>query len=87
MYQRLLCEGAMPVGLSYPVLAFDRVCCTVESTAEHICEYVVLFRSVISANFAQLRLLANEDTSVGLWMLSANVTFFEDMRLCSPICT
>jgi hypothetical protein len=42
---------------------------------------------VIGANWRQLRLLANEDTSVGLWMLAANVTFFEDMRLCSPICT
>jgi hypothetical protein len=42
---------------------------------------------VIAANWAQLRLLANEDVSVGLWMLAANVTHFEDMRLCSPICT
>jgi hypothetical protein len=44
-------------------------------------------RSVIAANFDNLRLLANEDASTGLWMLAANVTFFEDMRLCSPACT
>lgn len=30
---------------------------------------------------------ANEDVSLGLWMLAANVTHFEDMRLCSPACT
>lgn len=47
----------------------------------------VVCRSVIAANSGHLRLLANEDTSVGLWMLAANVTFFEDMRLCSPRCT
>jgi Galactosyltransferase len=26
------------------------------------------------------------DTTFGLWMLAFNVTFFEDMRLCSPKC-
>jgi len=49
--------------------------------------YTSSHRSVIGANWSQLRLLANEDTSVGLWMLAANVTYFEDMRLCSPTCT
>lgn len=44
-------------------------------------------RNVIGRNWAQLRLLANEDTSVGLWLLASNVTHFEDMRLCSPRCT
>lgn len=44
-------------------------------------------RGIIGNNWGQLRLLANEDTSVGLWMLAANVTHFEDMRLCSPSCT
>jgi hypothetical protein len=42
---------------------------------------------VIGAGFDHLRLLANEDTSVGLWMLAADVKHFEDMRLCSPACT
>lgn len=47
----------------------------------------VVCRSAIAANSGHLHLLANEDTSVGLWMLAANMTFFEDMRLCSPRCT
>jgi hypothetical protein len=42
---------------------------------------------VIGAGFDHLRLLANEDTSAGLWMLAADVKHFEDMRLCSPACT
>jgi len=41
---------------------------------------------VIIRNMDNLRMLANEDTSVGVWMLSHNVTHFEDMRLCSEEC-
>eukprot|EP01023_Acetabularia_acetabulum_P018383 TRINITY_DN19287_c0_g1_i3.p1 TRINITY_DN19287_c0_g1~~TRINITY_DN19287_c0_g1_i3.p1 ORF type:complete len:269 (+),score=34.41 TRINITY_DN19287_c0_g1_i3:114-920(+) len=44
-------------------------------------------RDVILANKHQLRMLANEDTSVGMWMLGHNVTYFEDMRLCTPGCS
>ncbi|KIZ05988.1 hypothetical protein MNEG_1961 [Monoraphidium neglectum] len=42
---------------------------------------------VIVRNLDNLRLLANEDTMVGLWMLAHGVKLFEDMRLCSPTCT
>jgi hypothetical protein len=41
---------------------------------------------VVVRNFDNLRLLANEDTTVGVWMLSHAVTHFEDMRLCVPGC-
>ncbi|PNH08278.1 putative beta-1,3-galactosyltransferase 14, partial [Tetrabaena socialis] len=43
-------------------------------------------RRVIQRNYHHLRLLANEDTSVGAWMLAHQVAHFEDMRLCSPTC-
>ncbi|KAG2495703.1 hypothetical protein HYH03_006303 [Edaphochlamys debaryana] len=43
-------------------------------------------RDVVVARFERLRLLANEDTSVGAWMLGADVAHFEDMRLCAPGC-
>ncbi|EFJ46484.1 hypothetical protein VOLCADRAFT_46325, partial [Volvox carteri f. nagariensis] len=43
-------------------------------------------RQVIIHNYQHLRLLANEDTSVGAWMLAQDVVFFEDMRLCSRVC-
>eukprot|EP01025_Chloroclados_australasicus_P015974 TRINITY_DN1779_c0_g3_i1.p1 TRINITY_DN1779_c0_g3~~TRINITY_DN1779_c0_g3_i1.p1 ORF type:complete len:500 (-),score=47.29 TRINITY_DN1779_c0_g3_i1:810-2114(-) len=42
---------------------------------------------VILLNKDKLRMLANEDTSVGMWMLGHNVTYFEDMRLCTPGCS
>lgn len=32
------------------------------------------------------RQLANEDTTIGLWMLSLNATFLDERRLCSPEC-
>lgn len=35
---------------------------------------------------AGLRRLANEDVSVGLWMMALNASFFDDRRLCSPAC-
>lgn len=35
---------------------------------------------------AGLRRLANEDVSVGLWMMAFNASFFDDRRLCSPAC-
>ena len=35
---------------------------------------------------AGLRHLANEDVSVGLWMMALNASFFDDRRLCSPAC-
>jgi hypothetical protein len=41
---------------------------------------------VIIPNKDRLRQLANEDTSVGLWMSAFKVRFFEDMRLCQPFC-
>eukprot|EP01026_Neomeris_dumetosa_P069082 TRINITY_DN680_c5_g1_i1.p1 TRINITY_DN680_c5_g1~~TRINITY_DN680_c5_g1_i1.p1 ORF type:complete len:331 (-),score=45.76 TRINITY_DN680_c5_g1_i1:561-1553(-) len=44
-------------------------------------------REVILKNQNYLRMLANEDTSVGIWMLGHNVTYFEDMRLCTPGCS
>lgn len=34
-----------------------------------------------------LRMLANEDTTLGLWMLALNMTHYDDRRLCSPACT
>lgn len=43
--------------------------------------------NVIVKNFHNLRILANEDTTVGSWMLGHNVTYFEDMRLCAKRCS
>ncbi|KAL6754243.1 galactosyltransferase-domain-containing protein [Haematococcus lacustris] len=43
-------------------------------------------REVLGPAAASLRLLANEDTSVGAWMLAHNVKHFEDMRLCAQAC-
>ncbi|GLC41799.1 hypothetical protein PLESTM_001240900 [Pleodorina starrii] len=43
-------------------------------------------RRVIVRNYHNLRLLRNEDTAVGAWMLAHDVVYFEDMRLCSPEC-
>jgi hypothetical protein len=51
--------------------------------------YVVNGRAVdevIIPNKDRLRQLANEDTSVGLWMAAFKIRFFEDMRLCQPFC-
>ncbi|GMH38226.1 hypothetical protein BSKO_06110 [Bryopsis sp. KO-2023] len=42
---------------------------------------------VIVRNFNNLRYFANEDTTVGSWMLGHNVTHFEDMRLCATHCS
>lgn len=42
---------------------------------------------VIVRNFNNLRYFANEDTTVGSWMLGHNVTHFEDMRLCATRCS
>eukprot|EP00850_Spirogloea_muscicola_P001104 SM000004S14974 [mRNA] locus=s4:544352:547097:- [translate_table: standard] len=33
-----------------------------------------------------LRMLSNEDTTIGLWMLALNVTHEDDRRLCEPQC-
>jgi hypothetical protein len=41
---------------------------------------------VVVRNFDNLRLLNNEGTMVGLWMLSHDVTFFEDRRVCVKEC-
>lgn len=50
-----------------------------------------LSRSAISKSFtsrsvADMRLLANEDTTVGLAMLAHTVVFFDDRRLCASSC-
>jgi hypothetical protein len=43
---------------------------------------------VVVRSFDTLRLLANEDTSVGAWMLSHEVRHFDDERLCVELnCT
>lgn len=44
-------------------------------------------KKVIVKNFDDLRLFSNEDTSMGIWMLGHNVTYFEDMRLCAEGCS
>ncbi|GLC41801.1 hypothetical protein PLESTB_001700800 [Pleodorina starrii] len=43
-------------------------------------------RNVILKNYHHLRMLRNEDTAVGAWMLAHDVVFFEDTRLCSREC-
>ena len=43
--------------------------------------------NVILRNFHTLRIFANEDVTVGSWMLGQNVTHFEDMRLCATRCS
>jgi len=43
--------------------------------------------NVILRNFHTLRIFANEDVTVGSWMLGQNVTHFEDMRLCATKCS
>eukprot|EP00803_Ostreobium_quekettii_P009142 evm.model.scf_297.1 EVM.evm.TU.scf_297.1 scf_297:55686-61562(-) len=42
--------------------------------------------SVIRLNTGDLRHFASAEASVGVWMLGHNVTYFEDMRLCSDGC-
>eukprot|EP00210_Caulerpa_lentillifera_P004025 g3840.t1 len=43
--------------------------------------------NVILRNFNSLRHFANEDVTVGSWMLGQNVVHFEDMRLCATKCS
>lgn len=43
--------------------------------------------NVILRNFNSLRIFANEDVTVGSWMLGQNVVHFEDMRLCATKCS
>lgn len=42
---------------------------------------------VVGGGAQNHRLLSNEDTTMGLWMLAHNVQFFDDRRLCANECS
>lgn len=44
-------------------------------------------RKIVNQPTEHLRHLANEDVTVGMWMVALNATLFDDRRMCSGQCT